>query len=196
MISGNGSNLKNIIDIIKKNDHYPAKISLVISNKISAYGLNFAKSNNINTYVCEEKDILIFENSISDILKDYQIDLICLAGFMRILSNSFIQKWENKIINIHPSLLPSFKGLHTHQQALLAGVKFTGCTIHHVNAELDSGKIITQGIIPILNNDTVHTLSKRVLQIEHKCYPIAIKKVLLNEEDTIENSSITMSKEL
>lgn len=190
MISGNGSNLKNIIDTITNYNNYPARISIVISNRASANGINFAKLNNIDTYICEEKNSLIFENSVSKVLKNYSIDLVCLAGFMKILSADFIEQWENKIINIHPSLLPSLKGLNTHKRALEEGRKFTGCTIHHVNKEVDSGKIITQGIVPILKNDTVESLAKRVLEIEHIAYPIAIKKILLKEEDTIENTNI------
>ena len=178
-ISGNGSNLKNLISYsLKKKSNY--KIQLVISNKSTSKGLKYAKKFRIKKKIINysnkekaEKDILIELNK-------NKIDLVCLAGFMKILSNEFIKKFKSKIINIHPSLLPKYKGLNTHQRAIDNKEKYAGCTVHYVNSRLDSGKIIMQKKVRILKTDSSITLKKRVLKKEHILYPKALKKVLIN----------------
>ena len=174
-ISGTGSNLKNLIkfSLIKKS---PIRISLIVSNKKNAKGLVYSKKYKIKkkTYNFENKNT---ESKILKILKREKISLICLAGFMKILSKKFIQKFNGKILNIHPSLLPKYKGLNTHKRALKNYEKFSGCTVHLVNSKLDSGKIILQKKVRIKKNETVKSLSKRVLSQEHKLYPKAILKI-------------------
>jgi len=171
-ISGRGSNLKELIKYSKKNNT-SWKIKLVISNKKNAKGLLYAKKN-IIPYLAIEKKIEVFEKKAISHLNKKKIDVLCLAGFMRILSKNFIDKCKFKIINIHPSLLPKYKGLYTHKRAIEAKDKYTGSTVHYVNAKLDSGKIIIQKKIKILKKDTPNTLAKRVLKIEHEIYPKAI----------------------
>tara|TARA_S200000501_G_scaffold367430_1_gene403741 strand:- start:600 stop:1184 length:585 start_codon:yes stop_codon:yes gene_type:complete len=178
-ISGTGSNFKNLIKhSIKKNSKF--KISLVISNKSKAKGLNYAKKYNIKKKIVKYINIKKAEKSILYELKRNKIHLVCLAGYMRILSKNFIKKFKGKIINIHPSLLPKYKGLNTHQRALDNNEKFSGCTIHYVNSKLDSGKIILQKKVKILKNDTIDKLSKRILKQEHLLYPKALKKIFTN----------------
>ena len=177
LISGRGSNLKNIIKESKKKD-YPARIKIVISNKQDAKGLDFAKKNKISTLVISEfkyKNKNLFEKKISDALNKKNIDLICLAGFMKVLSAQFVKKWNKKVINIHPSLLPKFKGLRVHERVIKSREKTSGCTVHFVNKEIDSGLIIIQGKARIRKNDNSEKLAKRVLKLEHYCYPLAIK---------------------
>ena len=178
-ISGTGSNFKNLIEnSLKKKSKF--KINLVISNKSNAKGLNYAKRYKINKKIISYKNIRSAERNILHILKINKIDLICLAGFMKILTNNFIQKFEGKILNIHPSLLPKYKGLNTHLRAINNNEKFTGCTVHYLSSKLDSGKIILQKKVRILKKDTSHKLAKRVLKQEHLLYPKALKKVLTN----------------
>ncbi len=178
-ISGTGSNFKNLIKhSFKKNSKF--KISLVISNKSNARGLNYAKKYKIKKKIISYLNIKKAENDILNELKRDKIDLICLAGYMKILSSNFIKKFKGKIINIHPSLLPKYRGLNTHQRALRNKEKFSGCTIHYVNSKLDSGKIILQKKVKIFKNDTVDKLSKRILKHEHLLYPKALKKILTN----------------
>ena len=178
-ISGNGSNLQNLIKFsLKKKSKFV--INLVISNKFKANGLNYAKKYKINKKVINYKNIKNAEKNILNELKRNKIDLICLAGFMKILSSDFIKKFKGKIINIHPSLLPKYKGLKTHQKAINNNEKYSGCTVHYVNSKLDSGKIIIQKKVKILKNDTSDMLAKRVLKQEHILYPKALKKVLTN----------------
>jgi phosphoribosylglycinamide formyltransferase-1 len=177
LISGRGTNLKALIDGANSGV-FDAQISCVISNKKNAPGLNFAKENSIPNFTVEKNNM---ENDIHSILIKHDVNLICLAGFMKILTPDFTAKWQNRIINIHPSLLPSFKGLNAQEQALKSGVKITGCTVHFVTPELDSGAIIIQGAVPVLHNDNVDSLSNRILIMEHKCYPLAVKKVLSNQ---------------
>ncbi|MBQ4875533.1 MAG: phosphoribosylglycinamide formyltransferase [Rickettsiaceae bacterium H1] len=173
-ISGRGSNLGNLINECKKFS-YPAKIECVISSKNAARGIEIAEKQNIPVFILQKKD---YEDDLNKILNFFNIKIICLAGFMKILSSKFVKTWKNKIINIHPSLLPSFKGLKAQQQALDAGVKITGCTVHYVDSQLDNGKIIMQLAVPVLKKDTVESLSDRILIAEHKCYPKALKLVL------------------
>ena len=174
-ISGTGSNLKNLI-IFSKRKNYEVK--LVISNKRNAKGLIFAKQYKIPTKVYYLKKSSKDEKKILDILLKKKIKLICLAGFMKILSSSFIKKFKAKIVNIHPSLLPKYKGLNTHARVLNNKEKYSGCTVHFVNSKLDSGKIILQKKIKVLKNDTAKTLQKRILKEEHKIYPKALQMII------------------
>lgn len=178
-ISGRGSNLQSIIDACRNPD-FPARISFVLSNKSEAYGLERAHKSGIPTAVVLHKDYPTreaFEDAMMAELARHPVDLICLAGFMRILTPHFINRWPDKIINIHPSLLPDYKGLHTHERALADGKKEVGCTIHYVVPEMDSGPIIMQKRVPILPGDTPDTLAARVLEQEHIAYPEAIRKL-------------------
>ena len=175
-ISGTGSNLKNLIKFSKKKNS-PITIELIISNNSKAKGLDYGKVFKIKKKVFNFNNKIIIEKEIISLLYKYKIELICLAGFMKILSKSFIQKFNGKILNIHPSLLPKYKGLNTHARALNKKDKFSGCTVHLVNSKLDSGKIILQKKVKIYKNDSVETLSKRILKQEHKLYPAAIKKL-------------------
>ena len=175
-ISGTGSNLKNLIRFSKKKK-FPISIDLIISNNPKAKGLNYGKIFKIKKKVFNFNNKIIKEKEILSLLYKYKIELICLAGFMKILSKSFIQKFNGKILNIHPSLLPKYKGLNTHARALSNQDKYSGCTVHLVNSKLDSGKIILQKKVKIYKKDSVKTLSKRILKQEHKLYPAAIKKL-------------------
>jgi len=175
-ISGTGSNLKNLIKFSKKKKS-PITIELIISNNPKAKGLNYGKIFKIKKKVFNFKNKILIEKEMLSVLNKYKIELICLAGFMKILSKSFIQKFNGKILNIHPSLLPKYKGLNTHARALSNQDKYSGCTVHLVNSKLDSGKIILQKKVKIYKKDSVKTLSKRILKQEHKLYPAAIKKL-------------------
>jgi phosphoribosylglycinamide formyltransferase-1 len=177
-ISGRGSNLKNLFKFSKQKQS-PIKISLVLSSSKMAKGLKFAKSNNIK-YLSINYNQKNIEKKILLILKKNNIHMICLAGFMKILSKNFINKFKGKILNIHPSLLPKYKGLYTHERVLKNKEKYTGATVHLVNNKLDSGKIIIQKKIKILKKDNKKSLEKKVLTIEHKIYPDAIKILLAN----------------
>ena len=185
-ISGRGSNMKALIEACR-DEKFPAKIVLVIANKADASGLIFAKQNNIPTQIISHKDFnsrMEFEQKIDLAINQYDVEIICLAGFMRILSEWFVSKWHNKIINIHPSLLPNFKGANAVEDALKSKVKLTGCTTHFVDNQLDSGKIIMQSEVDILVDDNLESLSARILIEEHKIYPQTLKQVcedLLNK---------------
>ena len=175
-ISGAGSNLKSLIRFskIKKS---PISIELIVSNNPKAKGLNYAKINKIKKKVFNFKNKNLTESKLLSILKINNIELICLAGFMKILSKNFIKKFKGKILNIHPSLLPKYKGLNTHKKVLINKEKYSGCTVHYVNATLDSGKIIIQKKVKISKNETEVSLAKKILLQEHKLYPKAILKV-------------------
>ena len=175
-ISGNGSNLKSIIKN-SRDYNFPIKIELVISNKSKAKGLEIAKKNSIPYKVFTSKNQKIFERKCLSEIKKRKIKFLCLAGFMKILSNNFIKAFRYKIVNIHPSLLPKYKGLNTHKRVLKSNEKYTGCTVHYVTQKLDAGNIILQKKILIKNNDTVKSLKKRVLIQEHKLYPEAIRSI-------------------
>ena len=178
-ISGSGSNLNSIIkNSLKKN--FPIKISLVISNNKNAYGINYAKNNKIKFKIINSKKMINFESKTLIILKKNNIKLICLAGFMKVLSDKFIKDFKYKILNIHPSLLPKYKGLNTHKRVLKNKEKFSGCTVHYVTDKLDSGKIILQKKVRIIRTDNEKTLKKKILKIEHFLYPKAIKVALKN----------------
>ena len=176
-ISGRGSNLLSLIKY-SKTKKSKIKINLIISNNKFSKGMEFAKKNKIKNYIIDYSKKKQAEHKILEYLKKNKIDLICLAGFMKILSSSFIKKFKNPILNIHPSLLPRYKGLNTHRRAIENKDKFSGATVHFVTPKLDSGKIILQKKVRILKSDTEKTLAKKVLKIEHKLYPSAIEKIL------------------
>ncbi len=185
LISGRGSNMRALIEAASQAE-FPAEISLVLSNKPQAGGLEYAQSHKIPTDVIDHRrfeDRETFEQALDDVLQKAKIDLICLAGFLRVLTPWFITRWQGKLINIHPALLPSYKGLHTHERALADGVKIHGCTVHHVVPEVDAGPIIAQAAVPVLENDTAETLGARVLAAEHKLYPLALQKFLKKNFD-------------
>ena len=175
-ISGTGSNLKSLIKFSKTNKS-PISIEFVISNNSKAKGLYYAKKYNIKKKVLNFKNKKLIENNLLVVLKTNNIEMICLAGFMKILSKDFIKKFKGRILNIHPSLLPKYKGLNTHERALKNKERYSGCTIHFVNSRLDSGKIILQKKVKISKKETVASLAKKILAQEHKLYPKAIKKI-------------------
>lgn len=183
LISGRGSNMNSIIQAANQSD-FPAKISLVVSNKPDAAGLKSANKFGIPTQILPSKDFdsrESYDKKLNEILEKFNIEIICLAGFMRIVSPWFANKWHGKLINIHPALLPAFKGLNTHQRALEAGVKIHGCTVHFVTAELDAGPIISQAAIPVLHTDDEKSLAARVLEVEHQIYPTALAMLASNK---------------
>ncbi len=175
-ISGNGSNLKSLIKFSRSNKS-PISIKLIISSHSKAKGLSYGKIFKIKKRVINFKNTKIFDDKLISILRKNQIEMICLAGFMKILSKNFIQKFNGKIINIHPSLLPKYKGLNTHKRALKNKEKYSGCTVHFVNSKLDSGKIILQKRVKISKNETEKSLTEKILIQEHKLYPKAISKI-------------------
>ena len=178
-ISGNGSNLRSLINssLSRKT---PIRIKFIISNDSKAKGLSFAKKFKIKKKVYSFKKKDVAENKILYDLKKNQIKLICLAGFMKILSKNFIDKFNGKIVNIHPSLLPKYKGLDTHRRVILNKEKYSGCTVHFVTSKLDSGKIVLQKKVKISKNDTPKSLAKKILKQEHIIYPRALKKIFTN----------------
>ena len=178
-ISGRGSNLKNLIKFSNKKKS-PISINLIISNKKKAKGLKFAKQNKIEKKIVNFTNLRKAENKILYLLNKKKINFICLAGFMKVLSATFVNKFKGKIINIHPSLLPKYKGLNTHKKVLENNEKFSGCTVHYVTSKLDSGKIIMQKKIRIAKNETVQSLEKKILKKEYILYPLAIKKMFIN----------------
>ena len=178
-ISGKGSNLKELVKF-SKTSNSPIQIDLVVSNNKKAKGLIFAKKNKIPNKFYHYQNQKIAENKIlKDLLKN-KINLICLAGFMKILSKKFIKKFKGKILNIHPSLLPKYKGLNTHERVIKNGEKISGCTVHFVNSRLDSGKIIAQKKVYINKKDNIKSLAKKILKQEHILYPLALKKLFTN----------------
>ena len=183
LISGRGSNMQKLIDACE-NPNFPAEIIVVGANKDNALGLEYAKSKSIKTFIIEHKDFAKFENPREEFDKalhqeiiKYDVEIICLAGFMRLLSKWFVDKWHNKIINIHPSLLPDFKGANAVEDALKSGVKISGCTTHFVSVEMDAGPIIMQAQVPVSLDDNSETLSQKILIKEHEIYPLTLKKV-------------------
>lgn len=179
-ISGRGSNLMALHKYIK-NNKLPIEICLVLSDKKDAAGLVFAKENGIKTQVvlrkAKEQTNIEFNTAIANVTLQHKPDLVVLAGFMRVLSSEFIQKFPMMIINIHPALLPSFKGLHAQEQALKAGVKFTGATVHFVVEEVDDGPIIAQSVVPVFDTDTLNDLEQRILETEHQLLPKAVEAI-------------------
>jgi phosphoribosylglycinamide formyltransferase 1 len=180
LISGRGSNMAALIEAAK-DKNYPAEIVLVASNRPDAAGLSLARSAGIITAIVDHatygKDRAAFECAMQTVLEQHRIDLICLAGFMRLLTDGFVRRWHERILNIHPALLPAFKGLDTHKRALEAGAKIHGATVHFVVPEMDSGPIIAQGAVAVRDDDTETTLAGRVLAVEHRIYPLALKLV-------------------
>ncbi len=180
LISGNGSNLQALIDAAQ-HPHYPAEIVLVISNKPDAYGLKRAENAGIHTQIISHKEYAereTYDKALDKALKDHTIEVVCLAGFMRLLTPWLVEQWENRMLNIHPSLLPAFKGMHAVGQALAAGARKSGCTVHIVTAEMDAGPIIMQAEVRISPNDTADTLTERIHTAEHTLYPTALKAFL------------------
>ena len=175
-ISGTGSNLKSLIKFSKLNKS-SISINLIVSNNRNAKGLKYGKIFKIKKKFFDFENEKLAEKKILNLLRKNKINLVCLAGFMKILSKSFIKKFKGKILNIHPSLLPKFKGLNTHNRVINNNEKYSGCTVHYVNSELDSGKIICQKKVKVKKNDTPVSLAKRILIQEHKLYPKAILKI-------------------
>jgi phosphoribosylglycinamide formyltransferase 1 len=179
LISGRGSNMRALIERAR-DPSYPAEIVLVLSNRPDAAGLAFAKENDVTCAVVDHKLFAgreEFERSMQALLELHHIELICLAGFMRLLSPWFVSQWPGRILNIHPALLPAYRGLNTHERALADGVKIHGCTVHFVSAAVDEGPIIAQAAVPVLDSDTPETLAGRVLMQEHKIYQAALARV-------------------
>lgn len=177
LISGRGTNLQAIIDASERGD-IPAKVAVVFSDKADAYGLERARKHNIATAVFSPKDFSdknTYELEIVKVMKEHKVDLVCLAGYMRIVGPVLLEHFKGKMINIHPALLPSFPGLHVQKAALEHGVKISGATVHFVDEGCDTGPIIVQAAVPVLENDTEEKLSARILEQEHKIYPQAIK---------------------
>ena len=160
---------------------YPAEVALVLANRADAAGLDHAAAQGVATAVVASKpfgkDRSAFEQAVDARLRQSGVDLVCLAGFMRLLSGWFVGAWHDRIINIHPSLLPSFKGIDAHAQAIAAGAKLSGCTVHIVRAEMDAGPILVQAAVPLLPDDNEDALAARILSVEHKCYPLAVKLI-------------------
>jgi phosphoribosylglycinamide formyltransferase 1 len=184
LISGRGSNMAALIEAAR-DPSYPAAITLVVSNRADAAGLARAKAAGIATAVVDHnafgKDREAFERALDAELARHRIDLVCLAGFMRLLTPWFVRRWEGRLVNIHPALLPAFKGLDTHARALAAGAAIHGATVHFVVPEMDSGPVILQERLRILETDDVETLAARVLALEHRIYPLALARVARGE---------------
>lgn len=180
LISGRGSNMAALI-AAARDPSFPAKIAIVISNRPNAAGIQYAREAGIATAIVDHKQFgenrEAFEGELQSVLENNDIQFICLAGFMRLLTSSFVKRWQGKILNIHPALLPDFKGLHTHERALQAGVEIHGASVHFVIPEMDSGPLLARVPIKVRKNDTVETLANRVLRIEHRIYPAALRLV-------------------
>lgn len=177
LISGSGTNMVSLVEATRTND-FPAEVVAVISDNKDAKGIEKARILGLSTYIIERKnftDKQTFETALLDRINACQPDIVCLAGFMRLISQRIIAPYEGRILNIHPALLPLFRGLHTHQRALDAGVKITGCTVHLVTEGMDEGTILGQAAVPVLENDTADSLAKRVLKVEHKLYPATLR---------------------
>ncbi len=176
LISGRGSNMMSLIAATRAPD-YPAEIACVLSNRPDAQGLFKASGEGLPTRVIDHKSFGAragFESELDAALRGFEVDIVACAGFMRLMTPEFVERWRDRMLNIHPSLLPAFKGLDTHARALAAGVKLTGCTVHIVRPEVDSGPIIAQAAVPVLDGDTAHSLGARVLEAEHLLYPRAL----------------------
>jgi phosphoribosylglycinamide formyltransferase 1 len=178
LISGRGSNMESLLEAAKERS-YPAEIVLVVSNNPEAPGLARAEAHAIPTAVIDHrphgKDRAAFERALEAVLEEHRVELVCLAGFMRLLTRDFVLQWQGRMLNIHPSLLPSFPGLDAHGQALKAGVKISGATVHFVAPEADAGPIVAQAAVPVRGDDTPETLATRVLEVEHRIYPLALR---------------------
>ncbi len=201
LISGRGSNMRALV-AASQAPRYPAEIVTVISNRPDAPGLAWAKRNKLATVALDHKTYgsrQSFEQDLQKVLETADVELVALAGFMRLMTPGFVERWRDRMINIHPSLLPSFKGLHTHEQALEAGVKIAGCTVHFLRPAMDAGPIIAQAAVPVLDRDTPATLAARILAAEHVIYPSALalvasgkarcrgEKVVINQKINVKN---------
>ena len=193
LISGRGSNMVSLIEAAKAPD-YPAEIALVISNRPDAAGLELARKADVPTLVVDHrphgKDRAAFEGVLQHVLDEHRIELICLGGFMRLFTADFVLHWQGRMLNIHPALLPSFPGLDPHGQALRAGVKISGATVHFVIPETDAGPIIAQAAVPVREDDTADTLAGRVLAVEHRLYPFALKLVAQGSVRVVEGRCV------
>ena len=191
LISGRGSNLQSLIDA-RDAGSLPVELVSVISNVAGAPGLERAKAAGITSNVVDHKKFdgrAPFEDALSAALLDADVEFLCLAGFMRLLTDGFVNKWQDRLINIHPSLLPAFKGLDPHARAIEAGVRFAGCTVHFVRPTMDEGPIIVQAAVPILSGDTPASLGERVLAEEHKIYPLALR-LIAEERATVDGARV------
>ncbi|MBT3793286.1 MAG: phosphoribosylglycinamide formyltransferase [Rhodospirillales bacterium] len=209
LISGSGTNLQALLDAAGASD-YPGEIKLVISNKADAHGLERARKAGVETRVIPHGDFPDrerFDDALDGALRDAGCELICLAGFMRILTDKFVTDWDERMLNIHPSLLPAFRGLDVHQRTLNAGVRITGCTVHFVQPELDAGPIIVQGAVPVRSQDDEKSLAARILAVEHRIYPLAVRligegrvrvengRVIIDDTDLAPNDAHLISPE-
>lgn len=188
LISGRGSNMQALVDAAADPD-YPAEIVRVVSNVPGAGGLDRAAAAGIATTVIDHRNFdgrAAFEDALHAELTEAGVEMICLAGFMRLLTAGFVERWLDRMINIHPSLLPSFKGLQTHERVLAEGVRFTGCTVHFVRPAMDAGPIIVQAAVPVLPGDDADSLSARVLTAEHRCYPHALRLVAAGQTSIVD----------
>ncbi len=179
LISGRGSNLASLVEACASGS-FPAEIVLVISNRPNAGGLKLAEDAGIATAVVDHKEYderEAFDAEIDRILREHDVELVCLAGFMRLLAADFVEAWRDRLLNIHPSLLPAYPGVNIHERVIDDGVRISGCTVHYVRNGMDSGPIIAQAAVPVLSGDTAATLADRVLSAEHKIYPLALKMV-------------------
>lgn len=201
LISGRGSNMMSLIEAAA-DPAFPAEIACVISNRPDAHGLARAQACNIPIRTVDhtgfrdaqgKSDRAAFDAALDAVLEEEQVDLVCLAGFMRLLTADFTRKWYGRMINIHPALLPSFKGLHTHERALAEGVRIHGCTVHYVTPEMDVGPIIMQAAVPVFDNDDAESLGARVLKQEHRIYPAALRLVC-EERARIENGRVLVDE--
>ena len=196
LISGGGSNLQALLDAVAAPD-FPARIVLVLSNVPGALGLQRAANAGIPGRAIDHRayvDRAAFEAALEVALREASAEFVCLAGFMRLLTPPFVEAWRDCLLNIHPSLLPAFRGLHTHARAVAAGVRIHGCTVHLVRPELDDGPILVQGAAPVLPGDTEATLAARVLRLEHRCYPLALR-LLASGRARVEGERVVVADE-
>ena len=196
LISGRGSNMTSLI-AAAKDPAFPAEIALVLSNRPDAAGLETARKEGIAAVALDHKAYASreeFERAMQRVLDEHKIDIVCLAGFMRLLTPWFVEQWSGKMLNIHPAILPLYKGLHTHERALADGVKLHGATVHFVVPGMDEGPIIAQAVVPVLSNDTPDTLGARVLVQEHKLYPLALK-LLASDRLSVDGTRVRIKEE-
>jgi phosphoribosylglycinamide formyltransferase-1 len=196
LISGRGSNMQALVEACKTPD-YPASVAVIISNRPDALGLEYARHHGLPALVIDHKTYEsreAFEVDLHNALMEHGVELVCNAGFMRLLTKGFVDKWHDRQINIHPSLLPAYKGLHSHERVIAEGVKITGCSVHFVRTEMDSGPIIAQAAVQVHEGDTPGDLAARVLQAEHKLYPLALRLVAEGRA-RISGNSVTIDGE-
>jgi len=194
LISGRGSNMEALIEACRAPAH-PAEIVLVASNNPAAEGLARAAAEGIHTYATSHKrrSREDFEAELEAALRGRQVEMICLAGFMRLLTDGFVNRWHNRILNVHPSLLPAYKGLDAHARAITDGVRFSGCTVHLVRPEMDTGPIVVQAAVPVHSGDTPDTLAARILTAEHRAYPLALE-LIASGRAVIEGERVTIAR--